>query len=79
MLTQTFCQILSALPLEKQTSVIARIANMGITSPEYIKETERALEKKLSTLSFADQTMTGGIDSLVNILNSVDRNRAPFT
>lgn len=66
-------QILSALPLEKQTSVIARIANMGITSPEYIKETERVLEKKLSTLSFGDQTTTGGIDSLVNILNSVDR------
>ncbi len=66
-------QILSALPLEKQTSVIARIANMGITSPEYIKETERVLEKKLSTLSFGDQTSTGGIDSLVSILNSVDR------
>ncbi len=66
-------QILSALPLEKQTSVIARIANMGITSPEYIKETERVLEKKLSTLSVGDHTVTGGIDSLVSILNSVDR------
>ncbi len=66
-------QILAALPLEKQTSVIARIANMGITSPEYIKETERVLEKKLSTLSFVDQTSAGGIDSLVTILNSVDR------
>lgn len=66
-------QILAALPLEKQTSVIARIANMGITSPEYIKETERVLEKKLSTLSFSDQTLAGGIDSLVTILNSVDR------
>jgi len=66
-------QILSGLPLEKQTSVIARIANMGITSPEYIKETERVLEKKLSSLSFGDHTITGGIDSLVAILNSVDR------
>jgi len=66
-------QILSALPLEKQTNVIARIANMGITSPEYIKETERVLEKKLSTLNFGDQAFAGGIDSLVKILNSVDR------
>lgn len=66
-------QILGALPLEKQTSVIARIANMGITSPEFIKETERVLEKKLSTTSFGDTTSTGGIDSLVKILNSVDR------
>ena len=66
-------QILSALPLEKQTSVIARIAGMGITSPEYIKETERVLEKKLSSLSIGDHTIAGGIDSLVKILNSVDR------
>jgi flagellar motor switch protein FliG len=66
-------QILANLPLDKQTSVIARIANMGVTSPEYIKETERILEKKLSTLSFGDRSVTGGIDSLVSILNSVDR------
>ena len=66
-------QILSALPLEKQTGVIARIANMGFTSPEYIKETERVLEKKLSTLNFGDATVTGGVDTLVKILNSVDR------
>lgn len=66
-------QILSALPLEIQTGVIARIANMGMTSPEYIKETERVLEKKLSTLNFGDTTSAGGIDSLVQILNSVDR------
>jgi len=65
--------ILAALPIEKQTSVIERIANMGITSPIYIKETERVLEKKLSTLTVGDSTVTGGIDSLVRILNSVDR------
>lgn len=66
-------QILAELPLEKQTSVIARIANMGFTSPEYIKETEHVLEKKLSTMSMGDTTVAGGIDSLVQILNSVDR------
>jgi len=66
-------QILANLPLDKQLSVIARIANMGVTSPEYIKETERILERKLSTLSFGDRSVTGGIDSVVSILNSVDR------
>ena len=66
-------QMLSALPLEMQTSVIARIANMGITSPEYIKETERVLERKLSSLSVGEQAIAGGIDSLVKILNCVDR------
>jgi len=65
--------VLSSLPLEKQTSIIARIANMGASAPEYIKEAERILERKLSSLSLGDQTLVGGIDSLVNILNSVDR------
>ena len=66
-------QILANLPLDKQLSVIARIANMGVTSPEYIKETERILERKLSTLNIGDRSVTGGIDSVVSILNSVDR------
>jgi len=66
-------QMLAALPLEDQTSVIARIANMGITSPEYIKETERVLERKLASLSVGDQAIAGGVDGLVKILNSVDR------
>jgi len=65
--------LLSALPIEKQTNVIARIAEMGITTPEYIKETERVLEKKLSQLSVGDKTVVGGMDSLVKILNCVDR------
>lgn len=65
--------LLGALPLETQTSVIARIANMGITTPEYIKETERVLERKLSSLSLGERTIVGGVDSLVRILNCVDR------
>lgn len=65
--------ILSTLPVEKQTDVIERIANMGISAPEYIKEVERILERKLSSMSVADRAQVGGIDSLVDILNSVDR------
>ncbi|MDL2220234.1 flagellar motor switch protein FliG [Eubacteriales bacterium OttesenSCG-928-N14] len=65
--------VLASLPLEKQTDVIARIANMGMSAPEYIKEAERILERKLSSMNIADKTLVGGIDSLVNILNSVDR------
>jgi flagellar motor switch protein FliG len=65
--------VLSALPLDKQTSVIARIANMGATSHEYVKEAERVLENKFSSMIFGNQTLVGGIDSLVDILNCVDR------
>lgn len=65
--------ILSALPQEKQADVARRIALMDRTSPEIIKEIERVLEKKLSSMISQDYTAAGGIESIVDILNSVDR------
>lgn len=65
--------VVASLPIEKQTDVMARIATMGVTIPEYIQDAERILEKKLSSMGFSDRTMVGGIDSIVEILNAVDR------
>ncbi len=65
--------VLSALPQEKQADVARRIATMDRTSPEVIKEVERVLEKKLSALVTEDFTAAGGVQSIVDILNSVDR------
>jgi flagellar motor switch protein FliG len=65
--------VLSALPQEKQADVARRIATMDRTSPEIIKEVERVLEKKLSSLVTEDYTSAGGIQAIVDILNSVDR------
>ena len=65
--------VLSALPQEKQADVARRIAIMDRTSPEIIKEVERVLEKKLSALVTEDYTAAGGVQSIVDILNSVDR------
>jgi flagellar motor switch protein FliG len=65
--------ILSALPIEKQAEVATRIAMMDSTSPEIIKEIERILEKKLSSMVTSDFTTAGGIESIVDILVSVDR------
>jgi flagellar motor switch protein FliG len=70
---QQAAAMLSSLPLEKQTSVIARIANMSVSAPEYIKEVERILEKNMASVNQGQQAFVGGIDSLVKILNSVDR------
>ena len=63
--------ILGALPPEKQADVARRIAQMDRTSPDVIKEVERVLERKLSSLVNQDYTIVGGIDSIVNILNNV--------
>lgn len=65
--------ILTALPGEKQVEVTKRIALMDRTSPEIIQEVERVLEEKLSSLAGQDYARTGGIDSLVDVLNQVDR------
>ena len=65
--------ILSSLPHETQSDVARRIATMDRTSPETLREVERVLEKKLSTLSSEDYTSAGGVESIVEILNRVDR------
>ena len=66
-------QIISSLPAEKQSDVAKRIAEMDRTSPDVIQEVERVLEKKLENLANQDYTIVGGVDSIVDILNSVDR------
>ena len=66
-------QIISALPPERQADVAKRIATMDRTSPDVIKEVEKVLESKLSSLVNQDYTIVGGVDSVVEILNTVDR------
>ncbi|UJF35341.1 flagellar motor switch protein FliG [Paenibacillus hexagrammi] len=65
--------ILSSLPQEKQADVAKRIALMDSTSPEVISQVERVLEQKLSATVTQDYTNAGGIASIVQILNGVDR------
>ena len=65
--------ILGALDPDKQADVAKRIATMDRTSPEVIKEVERVLERKLSSLINQDYTIAGGVDAIVAILNTVDR------
>lgn len=65
--------ILASLDHDIQSEVAKRIATMDRTSPEVLREVERVLEKKLSTLASEDYTMAGGVDAIVEILNMVDR------
>ncbi|KXG43384.1 MULTISPECIES: flagellar motor switch protein FliG [Tepidibacillus] len=65
--------ILSALPQDRQADVARRIATMDATSPEVISQVERVLEQKLSATVQQDYTSAGGIESIVQILNGVDR------
>lgn len=66
-------QILSSLSQDKQSEVAKRIATMDRTYPEIIKEVEAILEDKLSNIVTQDYTKAGGVQNIVDILNSVDR------
>lgn len=70
--------ILSELPRDKQIDVAMRIAMMDRTSPEIVKEVENILEKKLSTLTSTNLTEIGGVKSLADILNRVDRSTEKY-
>ncbi|MCH5280699.1 MAG: flagellar motor switch protein FliG [Lachnospiraceae bacterium] len=65
--------VMSALPPDRQADVAKRIATMDRTSPDVIKEVEKVLETKLSSLVNQDYTVIGGVDAIVEILNAVDR------
>ena len=66
-------EIIRALPSEMQADTARRIALMDRASPEVISQIEREFEKRLSTLVSEDYTSIGGIDSIVEIINQVDR------
>jgi len=65
--------VLGSLPPELQADVARRIALMDRTSPEVIREVERVLERKLSSLSTQDFAAAGGLEAVVEVLNHVDR------
>ena len=65
--------VMSGLSIDSQADVAKRIALMDRTSPDVIREIEKVLEKKISSLSTQDFTIAGGVPTVVEILNRVDR------
>ncbi|MDR0446878.1 MAG: flagellar motor switch protein FliG [Oscillospiraceae bacterium] len=66
-------EVISQLPPDSQADIIRRIGDMGMASPEYIKEAEAILERSIASMGFSDQTNPGGISSIVGIFNELDR------
>ncbi len=65
--------VLSALPAELQTEIARRVAVMERISPEVLTGVEKVLEDRLNAMMLQDYAVAGGISSLVDILNQVDR------
>lgn len=65
--------VLSNMTDEMKVDVVKRLATMEKAAPEVVDEIDRILTRKVATISDIDYKETGGIDTLVNILNRVDR------
>lgn len=66
-------QVIAGLPPDIQIDVAKRIATMDRTSPEMVREVERVIEQKLSTVLSTEFSQVGGLETLVQLLNNVDR------
>lgn len=69
----TASNVLIGLPERMQADVAMRIAVMDRTQPEVIKQVEDVMERKLASIINQDFTQAGGVRSLVDMLNLVDR------
>jgi flagellar motor switch protein FliG len=66
-------QVLSNLPSSEQAEIAVRIARMGETSPDVVKQVETVMKKKLDSVVQQEYSSAGGIKSLAEILNHTDR------
>jgi flagellar motor switch protein FliG len=71
--TTLAAQVLSHLSESEQSQIALRIARMGETSPEVVRAVEHVIRQKLATIAPADLATSGGVKSLAEILNQVDR------
>jgi flagellar motor switch protein FliG len=65
--------VLSQFPVEKQAEIAERLGTINRTSPNVIKRIEKIMEDKFTGLFENDHETVGGVRTLVEILNSVDR------
>lgn len=66
-------RILSELPGDLQSDVVLRIATMDKTSPEVIRQIESILESRLSSMFTQEVSVSGGVKSVAEIMNRLDR------
>ncbi len=71
--TTLAAKVMELLAPELQADVAVRIATMGQTSPDVVKEVARVMERKLETVLQREFAAAGGVRSLAAILNAANR------
>jgi flagellar motor switch protein FliG len=71
--TALAAKVMEMFAPEIQADVAVRIALMGQTSPDVVKEVATVMEHKLETVLQREYAAAGGVRSLASILNSANR------
>ena len=66
-------EILAGLPEARRMAVVRRIATMGRTNPEIIREVEKGLERRMSSVMSQSFENAGGVGAVAEMLNVTDR------
>jgi len=66
-------EILQGLSAKKQIEVVKRVARMEQTTPEAIRQVEAGLETRLASIVNQDLEQAGGVETIAEVLNLVDR------
>lgn len=66
-------EILAGLPSDRQLAVVRRVATMGQTNPEIIREVEAGLENRMSSVMSQSFENAGGVATVAEVLNVTDR------
>jgi flagellar motor switch protein FliG len=66
-------EIISSLPADSQHEIIYRLATMGKTSPELLRDIEEVIRLQLGSVIGTELSVTGGIEAVASILNNTSR------
>lgn len=65
--------IIANLPEESRTEIMYRLATMGKTSPELLRDIEDVIRQHISAVFGAELSVSGGVEKVAEILNSSSR------
>src|SRR5690242_10958979 len=71
--TALSAQVLANLPEAEQADIALRVARMGETSPDVVKQVEDVIRQKAASVVQQEYSVAGGVKSLADILNQADR------
>jgi flagellar motor switch protein FliG len=66
-------EILTGLPESRRIAVVRRVATMGRTNPDIIREVEKGLERRMSSVMSQSFERAGGVEAVAEMLNVADR------